>query len=436
MYGTRAAAQSWAREYSQRLREWGFTQSAGSPCYFFHKLREIHLVVHGDDFVSSGSESEIKWLHGKMAGQYEVKIRGILGPEENDQKSIRILNRIVEFQPWGIQYEPDQRHVEGIINDLDLAAANGVNTPGVKEKTEEVEEDRELDPTQVKMFRRVAAKANFLALDRPDIQYATKEACRGMAKPMESDWRKLKRLARYLKLFPRMTTRYEWQASPQRLDVFTDTDHAGCLRSRKSTSGGFVMHGQHILKSWSSTQAIIALSSGEAEYYGLVKGASEGLGLQSVLREGGHPLRLLLHTDSTAARGIAGRLGLNKKTRHIATHFLWLQQKVEEEALEIRKVPGQSNPADLGTKYLAADRIKEILGRVHIRPEEGRHPLIPILATKEESPEAEDNYMQAITEYPRRKRLQSEERREKGAQMEKEWNPRKEKEKGPKAKRL
>ena len=39
------------------------------------------------------------------------------------------------------------------------------------------------------------------------------------------------------------------------------------------------------LKSWSSTQATVAMSSGEAEYYALVKGAAEGLGMQALMKD-------------------------------------------------------------------------------------------------------------------------------------------------------
>ena len=61
-------------------------------------------------------------------------------------------------------------------------------------------------------------------------------------------------------------------------DAYADTDWAGCPRSRRSTSGGCIMVVTYLLKCWSSTQAGAAMSSGEAELYGAVKGASTGLG--------------------------------------------------------------------------------------------------------------------------------------------------------------
>ena len=81
----------------------------------------------------------------------------------------------------------------------------------------------------------------------------------------------------------------------------TDTDFAGSKASRKSTSGGLVQLGTHAVKSWSSTEAVVALSSGEAEYYGIVRGASEGFGSRSVLKDLNVEARLRLKEDSSAA---------------------------------------------------------------------------------------------------------------------------------------
>ena len=63
---------------------------------------------------------------------------------------------------------------------------------------EEEEQSEELQGKEATRFRAVAARANYLQADRPDIQYAVKEICRRMAKPVVSDWQKLVRLARHL----------------------------------------------------------------------------------------------------------------------------------------------------------------------------------------------------------------------------------------------
>ena len=88
-----------------------------------------------------------------------------------------------------------------------------------------------------------------------------------MAAPREADWARLKRVARYLVGAPRLIQKFGWQDLPAELHTFTDSDWAGDKETRKSTSGGAITWGSHTLKTWSTTQHIIALSSGEAKLY-------------------------------------------------------------------------------------------------------------------------------------------------------------------------
>lgn len=117
-----------------------------------------------------------------------------------------------------------------------------------------------------------------------------------------------------------------------------------CLDTCKSTTGGLIKTGNHIIKSWSTTQTVIALSSGEAEYYALVKAASQALGLKV----------LQLVTDASAAKGIAARRGLGQ-VRHIETNQLWLQQKVHNGEILEEKCNGNVNIADSMTKHVRGD---------------------------------------------------------------------------------
>ena len=93
---------------------------------------------------------------------------------------------------------------------------------------------------------------------------------------------KLKHLARYLIGNANLEIIYEWGAEKDhdlRLDIYTDSDWAGCKRTRRSSSGGVVMHGSHTIKHWSRMQASVALSSAEAELYACNKAAAECLGM-------------------------------------------------------------------------------------------------------------------------------------------------------------
>jgi hypothetical protein len=121
------------------------------------------------------------------------------------------------------------------------------------------------------------------------------------------------------------------------------------------------MVGGHTVKHWSSTQPGVSLSSGEAEYIGVVRGAAQGLGFQALLRDLGLEVPMRLWTDSSAAMGIAGRQGLGK-LRHLDTHTLWVQQAVRTGRFELRKIPGENNPADLLTKHSqTAERLSKLV---------------------------------------------------------------------------
>ena len=137
-----------------------------------------------------------------------------------------------------------------------------------------------LNPTQTTQYRGMAARLNYLALDRADIQYATKEASKFMSAPTEGNWTRMKRIGRYLKGNPRLVQMFRWQGATTALHTYIDNDWAGDKLTRKSTSGGIAFLGSHCLKSWSTNQTVIALSSAEAELYALLKGASQTLGLK------------------------------------------------------------------------------------------------------------------------------------------------------------
>ena len=379
LYGTRQAARAWEEEYTKTLKGAGFQRGKCNPCMYFHSDRDVRVLVHGDDFTVAGSEPELKHVAEVFQSRYKTKVRGILGPDVHDSKAMTILNRIVEWTEAGIQYEADPRHVDLIIEELGLERANGSDVTGTKEEADG--DDAELSPAEAYRYRSVAARLNFLAADRVDIQFASKEICRSMSAPRASDWAKVRKLGRYLRRHGRHVLWFEWQSVPTGIQVYVDTDYAGCRRTRRSTNGGLILHGGHLLKTWATTQTVVALSSGEAEYYGVAKGLCEALGIKGIARDMGLDLTIELLTDSSAARGIATRKGLGK-VKHLETRTLWVQDKVDAGVVAIKKIGGNDNPADILTKYLSGAKLQSLLGGLPITELGGRHSLAPQLQGK------------------------------------------------------
>jgi len=91
-----------------------------------------------------------------------------------------------------------------------------------------------------------------MSSDRFDIAYTVNGLCRRMSQLDTGDQAALKRLGRYLLDKPRVIIYFPWQEA-ELLTVMTDSDWAGCPRIRKSTSGGLVMRGRHLIKHWCAT---------------------------------------------------------------------------------------------------------------------------------------------------------------------------------------
>ena len=448
LYGTRDAAQNWTKAYTEFLESVGFQKGLASPCNFHHPARRISLTVHGDDFTSTGTPAALHWLDSQLRSRFDMKTEK-LGPGDGCKREVRILNRVLTWTQDGITYEADQRHAELIVDGMGVSKP--VTTPGSREDAQSagppnvdqenwakhstlvardvkgvkvhavedqyelvgastvvVEDDGtgeqglELGPEEAKQFRALAARANYLSQDRPDIQYPVKEIARRMSRPTERDWRLLKRLARYLLGKPRAVVMYHWQEPISMLDVYTDSDWAGCKTSCRSTSGGVIQLGWHFIKGWSSTQTVLAMSSAEAELYALVKGASQTLGLISLARDLGQRVDGTVHSDASAALGIVNRDGLGK-LRHINVQYLWIQNRANLGDVKVQKIPGVDNPADLFTKNLPALDIEKFCEALSLERTETRADTAPALhAVAEQGQEVTDAELVVEHRHPRR----------------------------------
>ena len=143
-----------------------------------------------------------------------------------------------------------------------------------------------------------------------------------MFTPSRQDWERLQRLARYLRHKSRCVLWYVYQDAVSETTCFTDSDWAGCQRTRRSTSGGCMLWGSHPFKMWSRTQELVSLSSAEAELYAAIKACNETLGFLSLLKDYQIHATGKIMSDASAALGIIKRQGIGTNTpySHIITY--------------------------------------------------------------------------------------------------------------------
>ncbi len=420
MYGTRDAATNWASEYTETLIRDGFVQGKANPCLFHNPRTDVSVMVHGDDFVAVGYEKTLKEARSALENKYKIKVE-TLGDGLECAREVRILNKVVRYTDAGVELEADPRHAEIVVKELGLENAKAVRVPGAKEArsrskdkgqeeddeimlldeedgqetvlstdvpeedgqdSNEDEEDRDLGPDEASRYRALAARLNYLAPDRIDIQYAVKEAARAMSSPKKRHWRMLTKIGRYLVGRPRMIMKFPWQVKQEMVTAYTDSDWAGCSKTSKSTSGGIIMIGDHVIKSYSKQQKVIALSSAEAELYAMVAASAEALAVIAFARDLGMKMEGDVYTDSSAALGIAQRKGIGK-VRHLRTQGLWVQETRATGRLKYNKVLGTKNPSDILTKHVQGDLLDRHLGTIGASIEGGRAESAPELNTVE-----------------------------------------------------
>ena len=287
-------------------------------------------------------------------------------------KEVRVLNRVVRWTESGWEYEADQRHGEIIVRDTGTDDAKPVMTPVAEEKENDDDGDV-LEGGEARWYRGVAARGIYLSLDRPDTAFASKEASKQMSKPRRTDERRVKRLGRYLKGFPRVVQKFPWQDGGLGVRVYTDADWGGCKTTRKNTFGGVVMRGGHCIKFWSKTQSAITLSTAEAELTALVKVTCEAKGIANVMKDmtGDDGGKVCVYTDASAAMGMVQRHGTGK-TRHIDVGMLWIQQNVKHGEVKVEKVATKLNPADVFTKAVPAEVMWKHMEYMGFESREGR----------------------------------------------------------------
>nr|GEY04739.1 hypothetical protein [Tanacetum cinerariifolium] len=114
-------------------------------------------------------------------------------------------------------------------------------------------------------YRSMVRALMYLTASRPDIVHATCYCARYQAKPTEKHLTAVKRIFRYLKDTINMGLWYPKDTGFE-LIAFLDSNHAGCVDSRKSTSDGIQFLGGDKLVSWSSKKKdCTSMSLAEAE---------------------------------------------------------------------------------------------------------------------------------------------------------------------------
>ncbi|CAE7422522.1 GIP [Symbiodinium sp. CCMP2456] len=286
------------------------------PNLYFHSEFKVYLLCYVDDVLLFGAKEPCEHLFAKLQERLLLRREGMLQPGE----SINFLGRCITRREDAIEISMPTSYVDKILEKYDLQSCRHSPVPGNDALRKQIESEALLDAAEHRRYRRVVGTVSGMTEDHKAkvkmiLRYlAGSKACVLTLRPR-------------VKLRPEMTS----------LDVvaYVDSDWAGCVRTRKSTSGVSVFFNGCLLTSQTRTQQTIATSSGEAELYSIGLGTSECLFLKSLLLDMNIASRVNIRvfTDSSAGKSMSTRFGV----------------------LQVKKVAGTSNPADVLTKYVSRE---------------------------------------------------------------------------------
>ena len=147
MYGTRDAPQIWQKEVQKALEEVGFEMSILQPSVYFHKEKNMLVIVHVDDFLCSGNLEAVEWLYETLKQKYDLK-KDLLVKDGHGE--VKYLNRTLRYADDHFEMEGDPKHVDILLKEWSMANCKSVDTPLTKNGQDCIEEGDELDEDEAR----------------------------------------------------------------------------------------------------------------------------------------------------------------------------------------------------------------------------------------------------------------------------------------------
>ncbi|GKA36630.1 hypothetical protein Tco_0723195 [Tanacetum coccineum] len=185
------------------------------------------------------------------------------------------------------------------------------------------------EPVDQTDYRSKIGSLMYLTSSRPDIVQAVCYCARYQARPTKKHLKEVKRIFRYLRGTIHMGLWYP-KGSGFELTAFSDADHAGCVDTRKSTSGGIQFLGDKLVSWMSKKQDCTAMSSAEAEYVALSASCAQVMWMRTQLQDYGFNYnKIPLYCDSQSAIAISCNPVQHSRTKHIHTRYHFIKEQVE-----------------------------------------------------------------------------------------------------------
>ena len=363
IYGLKQSPRCWNFTLDSYLKKIGFLQSTSDPCVYITAGEEMAVIgVYVDDIViACKSDERLEQIKQDICQTFDVKDLG---------KLHHFLGmKIVQNDATGDVWMGQPAYIERVLKKYGMQNAKSVSTPvdlGTK-LAKFADGDQIFDHS---VYQSAVGSLLYLSTGtRPDIAFAVSNVAKFSSNPGTKHWKAVKRILRYLKGTAGLGLLY-LATNTDELHGYSDSDWAGDLDDRKSTSGYlFRLSGAPI--SWRSRkQTSVALSTAEAEYVSLSSATQEVMWLRRLTSElkNGPTKATVLYEDNQSAIAMTRNAQFHGRAKHIAIRNHFVREKVSEGVVELKYCPTDRMIADMLTKGLSCAVFERLRNEAGIVP--------------------------------------------------------------------
>ncbi|KAH4050789.1 hypothetical protein HBI95_077750 [Parastagonospora nodorum] len=359
LYGLKQSPRQWYKKLKGVLNTMGWFSSRHDESVFIHNESGMYLTVYVDDLnIYAPTEEMARPVKEALKRHFKMTDLG---------ECAFYLGMHVVRQPDGSIHLHQESFVQQILERFGMSQEKAVAIP-LPSDLKLVKSTSATTTSFRQTYQAIVGSLNYLAvITRPDISLAVSLVSRHCANPDDQHMEAARRIMKYLKSSSELGLVY-WKSPKLDISIYVDSDWAGCIDTRRSTTGWVVLFNGTAV-SWSAKrQKTVALSSCEAEYVAAAEAAKEAIWMKNFVNELNIPsvkiTTIPVFIDNMSAMKLAKNPEFHARTKHIDIRHHFLREQVLSGNIRLIRVRTQENPADLFTKVLARPRFVELRERL------------------------------------------------------------------------
>ena len=377
LYGLKQGQRTWNKKLDLELDKMGLQQRA-DVCVYVQNATSRHptyLLVYVDDIiVASASIDNVTQTKTNLMLTFDIRDLGELR---------HFIGLSIEKQADGGYLVHQRKHIDDILEYFQMKDCKGIKTP-MDTKTKLCRRQTNEASCDQDKYRTGIGTLLWLCNTRPDLSYPVSVLAKFVNDPSAQHWAAFKKILRYLQSSKNQGIRFKG-AGDIKLEGWADADWCGDQDDRRSSGYLITLNGSPV--SWHSRKQAgsQALSTTEAEYISMSELCQDIKWHHQLLCDLGvfshrAPSNLYINCDNQGAIAAAKNPVSHRRLKHVDVRYHFIRDCIAQGFIKVRYVPTHQNLADILTKPLSADKIKnlnELLGVTSFELCVSPHPSSP-----------------------------------------------------------